>query len=145
MRLLGPVKDLDCLIHSVFFILIMRFEEGKPNSYKSMERPPHCMWGHLPITHFHVQPQILGSFAEFNDHIANSCVYISYLGSTLSVFPVSSVAFGSIIKVSVGVVNFLDGIFIIQGDFLTGPQLSIGLRSILSEKKELILMFRPLA
>ena len=103
------------------------------------------MWGHLPITHFHVQPQNLGSFTEFNDHIANSCVYISYLGSTLSVFPVSSVAFGSIIKVSVGVVNFLDGIFIIQGDFLTGPQLSIGLRSILSEKKELILMFCPLA
>ena len=36
MRLLGPVKDLDFLIHSVFFILIVRFEEGKPNSNKSM-------------------------------------------------------------------------------------------------------------
>ena len=36
MMLLGPVKDLDFLIHSVFFILIVRFEEGKPNSNKSM-------------------------------------------------------------------------------------------------------------
>ena len=36
MRLLGPEKDLDFLIHSVFFILIVRFEEGKPNSNKSI-------------------------------------------------------------------------------------------------------------
>ena len=122
MRLLGPEKDLDFLIHSVFFILIVRFEEGKPILTK-VYKGHHCMWGHLPLTYFHVQPQISGSFAKIQ--LSNIQLIRTYFIFGFNLVCVSGVLCCLRINYQ-GLSRTCEfpGIFIMQGDVFNWPSLS---------------------